>query len=279
LTELSESFDQNPQKSLTERSLDLKISRTACRDGAKILNLFPYRITCVQELKESDYPKRVDYCNWFLDFIKFDGILDLTFFTDESWFHLSGYVNSQQSRYWATEKPKIFVETPLHSQKVGVWCAISRRRIVGPIFFENTITSKEYVKILEEFVPHLDSEEIETAFFQQDGAPAHTVKNTAPHLQSYFSDRIISKSNKFLETEAEWPPRSQDLTSPDFFLWSHLKNKVYRSNPKKLEELKSNIRNEIEKISSETLKNVSENMIKRVKLCLENNGQHFQHML
>jgi hypothetical protein len=63
-------------------------------------------------------------------------ILEKTFFSDESWFHLSGYVNSQNMRMWSGENPHYYIEVPLHSQKIGVWAAISRRRLIGPIFFE-----------------------------------------------------------------------------------------------------------------------------------------------
>jgi len=58
------------------------------------------------------------------------------FFTDEAWFHLSRYVNSQNTRIWEAENPHTVHEEPLHSQKIGVWCGVSRRRIIGPIFFE-----------------------------------------------------------------------------------------------------------------------------------------------
>jgi hypothetical protein len=75
------------------------------------------------------------------------------------------------------------------------------------------------------------------------------------------------------------PPRSPDLTSPDFCLWGHLKEKVYISNPKNLEELKISIENEIEKITPEMLINTSDNMIKRIKACLECDGKHFQHLV
>lgn len=66
-------------------------------------------------------------------------MLDLTYFTDEAWFHLSGYINSQNYRTWATENPHTYVETSLHPLKIGVWVAISRRRIIDPIFFDETI--------------------------------------------------------------------------------------------------------------------------------------------
>ncbi|CAH1383351.1 unnamed protein product [Tenebrio molitor] len=36
---------------------------------------------------------------------------------------------------WSSENPHFFIETPQYPQKVGVWAAISQRRIIGPIFF------------------------------------------------------------------------------------------------------------------------------------------------
>jgi hypothetical protein len=47
-----------------------------------------------------------------------------------------GYVNLQNNRYWPTNEPNIIHEVPLHDSKTGVWCAISRRGIIGPIFFK-----------------------------------------------------------------------------------------------------------------------------------------------
>ena len=41
---------------------------------------------------------------------------------DEAWFHLSGYVNSQNTCTWATEHPHEIHEVPLHSEKTGVVC-------------------------------------------------------------------------------------------------------------------------------------------------------------
>jgi hypothetical protein len=59
----------------------------------------------------------------------------LTFFIDEAWFHLSGYINAQNNRYWSSINPKQTFELLLHDQKIGVWCATTASRIVGPIFF------------------------------------------------------------------------------------------------------------------------------------------------
>jgi hypothetical protein len=73
------------------------------------------------------------------------------FFSNEAWFHLIGYVNSQNSRFWSSENPHLFHEVPLHSQKIGCWCAISRKRIVGPIFFSETVTEEKYQEIIMKF--------------------------------------------------------------------------------------------------------------------------------
>jgi hypothetical protein len=60
--------------------------------------------------------------------------------------------------------------------KVGVWCAVSVRRIVGPVFFNGTINCERYVQvILGQFSPGLTEEERLYGWFQQDSATAHTV--------------------------------------------------------------------------------------------------------
>jgi hypothetical protein len=45
-------------------------------------------------MKPADHEKRIRYREWFTNFIqtKTVDILDVTFFTHEAWFHLSGYV-------------------------------------------------------------------------------------------------------------------------------------------------------------------------------------------
>lgn len=58
-------------------------------------------------------------------------MLNCTFFTGEAWFHLSKYINFQNDRTWATKKHYNFVKTELQSIKIGVWIAISRRKIMN----------------------------------------------------------------------------------------------------------------------------------------------------
>ena len=137
------------------------LSYSTCQKAAKKAKLKAYRITVVQELKPLDTPKRMAYCEWFMNlFGEDDELLDITWYSDETWFHLNGYVNSQNTRIWATEHPHEIHEVPLHSEKTDVWCAISRRRIIGPIFFHETLNTARYLEIFTEFVDQLDDDEL-----------------------------------------------------------------------------------------------------------------------
>ena len=83
--------------------------------------------------------------------------------SDEAHFHLDGYVNKQNCRFWAAENPRQLHQRPLHTAKVSVWCGISKVGIVGPYSFEEewatvTVTSERYVEMLGNFLrPQLRS--------------------------------------------------------------------------------------------------------------------------
>jgi hypothetical protein len=83
-------------------------------------------------------------------------------------------------------------------------------------------------------------------------------------IQSFFGDCVISKGL--------WPPRSPDLTPPDYFLWGHLKAQVYANKPRTIEALKANISEAIQEVTPDVL-------ARRVQCCLDANGGHFQHLL
>ncbi|GFV78317.1 hypothetical protein TNCV_94771 [Trichonephila clavipes] len=45
-------------------------------------------------------------------------------FSDEAHFWMNGYVNKQNCRIWSEANPQVYVETPLHPEKLTVWCAL-----------------------------------------------------------------------------------------------------------------------------------------------------------
>ncbi|KAJ3649791.1 hypothetical protein Zmor_021512 [Zophobas morio] len=270
-------MEQSPKKSLSKLSLQSGVPYSTCQKVVKKkLHMHPYKISLVQELQPADFPRRVQYCHWFQANLDDNRILDLSFFSDEAWFHLSGYVNSQNFRIWSTENPHAFEETPLHAMKVGVWLAVSRRRFIGPIFFQDTINAARYrEQILDVFVNQLLPEELESGYFQQDGATAHTTRENLRYLEEFYDDRIIS-----LRANPEWPPRSPDLTPLDFSVFGWMKDSIYKNRIHTLEELMDKITRFCnENLNEEVLQDIFENKKRRVALCLRENGQHFQHLL
>jgi hypothetical protein len=96
----------------------------------KSLRLRPYQFGMVQKLHPPDYLQRIQFCNWYNNNL-LDNVdqQDITFFSDEAWFHLSGFINSQHYRTWSAHNPHNVIQVPLHPLKIGVWVAMSRRRI------------------------------------------------------------------------------------------------------------------------------------------------------
>ncbi|GFU34385.1 DUF4817 domain-containing protein [Trichonephila clavipes] len=69
-----------------------------------------------------------------------------------------------------------------------------------------------------------------------------------------FGDRLISRFGP-----VNWPPRSCDLTPPDYFLWSYVILLVYADKPQTLDHLEDNIRRVIADIRPQMLEKVIEN--------------------
>ncbi|GFS89694.1 putative DD41D transposase [Trichonephila clavipes] len=142
-------------------------------------------------------------------------------FSDEAHFWLNGYVNKQNCRIWSEANPQVYVETPLHPEKLTVWCALWAGGIIGPYFFKNdeghniTVNGDRYrAMITNFFIPELNNHDVQELWFQQDGATCHTAHATIDLLKDTFGDRLISRFGP-----VNWPPRSCDLTPLDYFLW------------------------------------------------------------
>ncbi|GFU66908.1 hypothetical protein TNCV_895441 [Trichonephila clavipes] len=65
------------------------------------------------------------FSNLYTGGIFVDGSLKNTpLHSDEAHFWLNGYVNKQNCRIWSEANPQVYVETPLHPEKLTVWCAL-----------------------------------------------------------------------------------------------------------------------------------------------------------
>ncbi|GFW43740.1 transposase [Trichonephila clavipes] len=162
--------------------------------------------------------------------------------------------------------PQVYVETPLHPEKLTVWCALWAGGIIGPYFFKNdeghnvTVNGDRYrVMITNFFIPELNNHDVQELWFQQDGATCHTARATIDLLKDTFGDRLISRFGP-----VNWTPRSCDLTPLEYFLWGYVKSLVYADKPQTLDHLEDNIRRVIADIRPQMLEKVIENWTSRL---------------
>ncbi|GFT56734.1 hypothetical protein TNCV_1268581 [Trichonephila clavipes] len=76
-------------------------------------------------IHENDHQARRRFVEWAQNEIAV--VLDFhkrILFSDEAHFWLKGYVNKQNCRIWSEANPQVYVETPLHPEKLTVWCAL-----------------------------------------------------------------------------------------------------------------------------------------------------------
>ena len=278
------SVAENPRLSLRARSSILGITKSTLQViMRKKLKFHPYKIQIVQDLKDSDFPLRKTYAEVML--LRFGTATRMgnIFFSDEAHFHLGGYVNKQNFRYWDVHNPREMHQEPLHKPKVTVWCAMSASAIIGPYFFENhrgqtvTVNSERYAQMLTHFFrPELQNNEYfnRNTWFQQDGATAHTANVSMNAVRELFPEKNISRNGTI-----PWPPRSPDLSPCDFFLWGYLKSVVYNTNPNTVTQLKENIRTEVSRIPQALCKRVFENMRARLEECVRLDGRHLENVV
>ena len=110
-------------------------------------------------------------------------------------------------------------------------------------------------------------------YFQQFGSPPHFHVNVLNFLDRTFNQIWIERR----ESATEFPPRSPDLTHPDFYLWRTLKNTVYATKPQTLEELRDQIEHAINYIALATIQTVCRSVRRRCRECTVGEG-HFEHV-
>lgn len=273
VAKVKRSVQQSPMRSARKHALVLGIARESVRRILHFdLKFHPYKMMVVQELLERDYENRKNCSEKILEKVSKNSVLITS---DEAHFHLNGFVNKQNFRYWSEQNPCNLMEQSLHCKRVTVWCAVGKFGVWGPYFFEEndncvSVNSSRYCEMLLGFLkPKLPSLGNNDVWFQQDGATAHTAAKSLEILKEMFPSRLIS-----IRGDISWPARSPDLAPCDFFLWGYLKEKVYQCKPRTIEDLKERIKDEINNIPPTMLNKVMESFETRLKECIANGGRH-----
>ena len=124
---------RNCTRSFTFLNLPSSTIRKVLRS---VLNVFPLRFQRIQFLEAEDSQLRLDLFNKFLISYDEDSSWPLrNLSTDEARFTLSGKMNSKSCTHWADNNPHNVFASPLHDEKVTVYCGITSTFILSLYFF------------------------------------------------------------------------------------------------------------------------------------------------
>lgn len=270
---------ENPKTSLRQMSRDLHVSVSKIRTCLKKNKVIPFKPKIMHTLERGDEEKRLEFCLFCQgEYLNDDNFLGNILFTDEATFTTNGTVSTQNSRYWATENPHYVIHAKRqYSQKINVWIGMYKNRLMGPVFFEQTLNGERFYNflntILWDFMEELTIEERRNIIFQLDGASIHNVIAVRRWLNETFRGRWIGRSSPSIY----WPPRSPDLTPLDFFLWGYLKENVYQSRPQNVNELKERITQKCRQITPDQLRRTRQNLRRRYEKCIELEGGYIEN--
>jgi len=175
-------------------------------------------------------------------------------FSDEATFYNTGQLNQHNSYYWSVENS--------HWYKLII--NITGASLYGVAYY-NFFLQQRLLVLLE------DIDTRQRMFFQQDDA--HWNKRVR-YLDLTFLGKRIEYGGP-----VSWCPRSPDLSSLDFFLWGYLNNVVYSKTPTTRENMMERIILVCHSISRNVLLSTVDSFERRVQLCVDNNGQIFEHLL
>src|ERR1700712_5320216 len=103
--------------------------------------LFPYKIDIVQFLKDTDFQRRIQFCEWLLTKTQEDdNFLKTIIWSDESKSTKIGIFNRRNSHLWALEKPtEARVLNFQESWFFNVYCAIKDNEVAVLKFYDGNL--------------------------------------------------------------------------------------------------------------------------------------------
>lgn len=224
-------------------------------------------------LNEDDFDRRMQFCEDFNTFDYRDVI-----WTDEAKFNLNGQLNRHNCVYYSEENPHKIFEKSVNSPGVMVWAGICSRAIIGPFFFQGTVTGDSYLNMLETFaLPRVvqltdGAGDQPSLWWQQDGAPPHYSRAVRAWLDNNFPNKWIGRRGP-----VEWPARSPDLSPMDYSVWGIVKELVFSERPRDLEHLRERITGAFQIFNGDLCSNICNSLPSRIQHCIQENGGLFEH--
>lgn len=157
---------------------------------------------------------------------------------------------------------------------IMIWAAIVGNELIGPFKVDDGVklNSENYCKLLQSvFFPWYNRKSRvfkKNVVFMHDNAPSHASKATTAFL---------AKKGLSGKTLMTWPPSSPDL-NPIENLWALLKKELYKAGKqyRSKEEVWAAIQTESRKISSETIRALTNSMDDRLVKVLQKKGNYIK---
>ena len=268
-------------KSTREIARAVGISEGSVRNIAKSdIGLSSFKRTPVQVINEATRQKRLTRSKSLLRRLTVQKSKRV-FFTDEKIFYISPPVNSQNNRLWCAgrkrdvDPKRLLVERAKFSAHVMVSAGTSYAG-KGRLHFvadKAKINADYYVNsLLPQLIEDCEKLMPGSFIFQQDGAPAHTARQT----QEWLALKCPEMINK-----DEWPPNSPDLNPLDYHVWGAMLHMYQKYTPKPTN--KTELQAVLEKIWDDLPQQSVEKAImsfrKRLQMCVKADGGHIEQLI
>jgi len=150
----------NTPRDISTRRNNLGISRaTFNRIVRQDLKWHPYRIHIRHQLKNTDFPRLLQFCQWFLHQCQTNRFLANLVIGDEASFALNGKVNTHNVREYAPQghPPSFNYDVNMSREKLTVWAALcGNGTLLCPFFFQGNVNGASYLRMIDnEVLPNL----------------------------------------------------------------------------------------------------------------------------
>ena len=163
---------------------------------------------------------RTEFSLWIFDNAANDhDFVQHIMFTDEYIFHTNSMICYQNYWMWAENNPHwVQGSNNQYRTAVMVCCGIYNRRVIGPYFFEKTVSN--VFEVFGNIYPLLWK-------INTDAEVSFSTWHYTSTLR-YRSSKLNTLKNKWIGRGGPVQFKSSDLTSCDFFLWRYFKEQVFQ---------------------------------------------------
>ncbi|KAL4504571.1 hypothetical protein ABPG72_010017 [Tetrahymena utriculariae] len=210
-----EQFNKNSSMTLRKAENDKtanpkQMSYSTIKRALNDNNLQAYKVPTIQKINENLKKQRLEFAQKTKQWLKM-GIL----FSDEI-FLKRGKIGNKF--LWKASRSEIKAEEcyqkeKFPKQRLHLWGVIGFEGCVNIQEVKETLNSKTYCKMLQNFIDYVGKESLASKIFQQDQASAHTAQNTKDFLREAKIETL------------QWPSKGADL-SPIEKIQAYLKDEI-----------------------------------------------------